>query len=452
MKTILFCLMPALVSAQITHVQSAGHVGGSISVTPTHVGDLLVVFGGSSSTSDSLNISDSAGNTWTALNPATSQAGEGMARSWYAFSRGTTSTKITVTSSGRWSDVLFDEFSGVSQSAPVDKVGQKAGSGTSASAALVPSTGNDLVWAASLGTIGGVGSGYIKGADDSSQDWSEYRILSGGTGTAQTATFSNSGAYLCLAALFKPAVSAGSPPAISSFTASPSTINKGQSSTLSWSSSGGTSATLNGSSVAVSGNQVVSPSQTTTYTLVVNNSAGSVSSQVTVTINSSGTYSISGKVSGSAATVTLSGASSAQTTTNGSGNYSFSGLANGSYLVAPSQSGYSFSPTTASETIKSANITGVNFTATALPPPVQHSVSLSWTASTSSNLAGYNVYRGTVSGGPYTRVNGSTIAGTSYVDTNVSSGATYFYVTTAVQTNGVESGYSNQAQAVVPTP
>jgi hypothetical protein len=452
MKTILFCLMPALVSAQITYVQSAGHVGGSISVTPKHAGDLLVVFSGSSSTSDSLNISDSAGNTWTALNPATSQGGQGMARSWYAFSRGTTSTKITVTSSGAWTDVLFDEFSGVSQSAPVDKIGQKAGSGASTSAALVPAVGNELVWAASLGTIAGAGPGYIKGADDSSQDWSEYRILSGGTGTAQTATFSNSGAYLCLAALFKPATSAGSPPSISSFTASPSTINKGQSSALSWTSSGGTSATLNGGSVAVSGNQTVSPSQTTTYTLVVNNAAGTVSSQVTVGVNGSTTYSISGKVSGSAATLTLSGAASGQAKTDASGNYSLTGLANGSYLVAPSQSGYSFSPSTASETIRSANISGVNFTATALPPPVQHTVSLSWTASTSPNVGGYNVYRGTQSGGPYTLVNGSLIAGTSYVDKNLSSGATYFYVTTAVQTNGVESGYSNQAEAVVPTP
>jgi hypothetical protein len=173
---------------------------------------------------------------------------------------------------------------------------------------------------------------------------------------------------------------------------------------------------------------------------------------VTVGVNGSTTYSISGKVSGSAATLTLSGAASGQAKTDASGNYSLTGLANGSYLVAPSQSGYSFSPSTASETIRSANISGVNFTATALPPPVQHTVSLSWTASTSPNVGGYNVYRGTQSGGPYTLVNGSLIAGTSYVDKNLSSGATYFYVTTAVQTNGVESGYSNQAEAVVPTP
>jgi hypothetical protein len=452
MKTIWLCLIPVLASAQIIHVQSAGKVGRGITVTPKHTGDLLVVFAGSSRTTDSLNISDSAGNTWTALNPATSQSGQGIARSWYAFSRAAASTTISVTSTGAWADLMFDEFSGVSPSAPLDKVSQKTGSGTSASGPLTPVTNNELVWAGSLGTITGAGTGYVKGADDYSEDLTEYRSLTGGSGIAQTATFANTGPYLCLMALFKPAVSAGSPPAISSFIASPSTINKGQSSTLSWTSSGGTSATLNGGSVAVSGNQVASPSQTTTYTLVVNNSAGSVSRQVTVTVNGSSTYSISGKVSGSAATLTLSGASSGQTKTDASGNYSFSGLANGTYLVAPSQSGYSFSPSTASRTINGANITGVNFTASTLPPPVQHTVSLSWKASTSPNISGYNVYRGTVSGGPYTRLNGSLDAGTNYADKSVISGMTYFYVTTAVNSSGGESSYSSQVAAVVPMP
>jgi len=164
------------------------------------------------------------------------------------------------------------------------------------------------------------------------------------------------------------------------------------------------------------------------------------------------TYSISGTVSGSAATVTLSGAASGQTKTDASGNYSFSGLANGSYLVAPSQSGYSFSPSTAAETVNGKNMTGVNFTASANPPPVQHTVSLSWTASTSPNIMGYNIYRATESGGPYTKVNASLDAGTSYADNTVSSGGTYYYVTTAVNSSNVESGYSNQAEAAVPSP
>lgn len=83
--------------------------------------------------------------------------------------------------------------------------------------------------------------------------------------------------------------------------------------------------------------------------------------------------------------------------------------------------------------------------------PVSHSVSLNWSPSTST-VSGYNVYRGTVSGGPYTKINPSTDAGTSYTDTSVTSGTTYFYVTTAVDNSGDESVNSNQVTASIPTP
>jgi hypothetical protein len=79
----------------------------------------------------------------------------------------------------------------------------------------------------------------------------------------------------------------------------------------------------------------------------------------------------------------------------------------------------------------------------------QHSVALSWNASTST-VAGYNVYRGTQFGGPYSKLNSSLIAGTSYSDSSVQSATTYYYVSTAVNSSSVESGYSNQATAVIP--
>jgi len=82
---------------------------------------------------------------------------------------------------------------------------------------------------------------------------------------------------------------------------------------------------------------------------------------------------------------------------------------------------------------------------------IQHSVDLSWNASSSSNVVGYNVYRAGVSGGPYATVT-SANAGTSFVDGSVQSGQTYYYVVTAVDTSGTESVYSNQVQAVVPSP
>ena len=79
-----------------------------------------------------------------------------------------------------------------------------------------------------------------------------------------------------------------------------------------------------------------------------------------------------------------------------------------------------------------------------------HTVSLTWNASTSQNITGYNVYRGTVSGGPYGKINSALDPNTSYTDSTVANGQTYYYVTTAVNSSNEESGYSNQAEAVIP--
>ena len=80
----------------------------------------------------------------------------------------------------------------------------------------------------------------------------------------------------------------------------------------------------------------------------------------------------------------------------------------------------------------------------------QHSVALSWNPS-SSSVVGYNVYRGTTTGGPYSKIT-SMNADTTFMDSSVQSGQTYFYVTTAVDGSGKESANSNQTQAVIPTP
>ncbi len=81
--------------------------------------------------------------------------------------------------------------------------------------------------------------------------------------------------------------------------------------------------------------------------------------------------------------------------------------------------------------------------------PVQHSASLTWNASTST-VAGYNVYRSTVSGSGYTKINSSLITTLTYADSTVQSGTTYFYVTTAVDSSGSESANSNQVIAAIP--
>ena len=99
-----------------------------------------------------------------------------------------------------------------------------------------------------------------------------------------------------------------------------------------------------------------------------------------------------------------------------------------------------------SDAANSPTVLGVSGTGTA---PAQHSVLLSWTASVSPNITGYNVYRSTSSGGPYSKI-ASLDPNTSYTDGSVTNGSTYYYVTTAVDSSNQESANSNQAQAVIP--
>jgi fibronectin type 3 domain-containing protein len=76
-------------------------------------------------------------------------------------------------------------------------------------------------------------------------------------------------------------------------------------------------------------------------------------------------------------------------------------------------------------------------------------VTLSWTASTST-VTGYDVFRSTVSGGPYAQLNSSQDASTTYADTAVQAGTTYYYVVTSVDSSGVQSADSAEVSAIVP--
>jgi len=79
-----------------------------------------------------------------------------------------------------------------------------------------------------------------------------------------------------------------------------------------------------------------------------------------------------------------------------------------------------------------------------------HAVTLTWSPSTSV-VVGYNVYRSTQSGGPYSKLNSSPVSVVTYTDNTTLGGQTYFYVATGVNASGVESGFSNEAQATIPS-
>jgi hypothetical protein len=275
-------------------------------------------------------------------------------------------------------------------------------------------------------------------------------------------------------------------PVAPSITTQPSsrTITAGQTTTFSVTASG--TAPLNyqwrKNGTAISGatsSSYTTPAETTSdsgaqFTVLVSNLAGSVTSNAaTLTVNAptpgaltpSATslsfgnvivsnnsvlgvnFTNSGSVNITVSSVTISGA-----------GYTSSGISNGQ-IITPGQVvtlNLTFAPAA------TGSIPGnVTLTSNASNSPTSiglsgsavlaHTATLSWTASTST-VVGYNLYRGTVSGGPYVLVSSSVVAGTQYVDSSVLAGQTYYYVATAVASGNVESTYSNQVTAPVPVP
>lgn len=82
-----------------------------------------------------------------------------------------------------------------------------------------------------------------------------------------------------------------------------------------------------------------------------------------------------------------------------------------------------------------------------------HSVNLGWTASADASLpgfSGYNVLRGTVSGGPYTKVNSAVDTATTFTDSGpFTSLGPFFYVVESVAGSSV-STFSNEVSVSLP--
>jgi fibronectin type 3 domain-containing protein len=78
-----------------------------------------------------------------------------------------------------------------------------------------------------------------------------------------------------------------------------------------------------------------------------------------------------------------------------------------------------------------------------------HTVTLNWTASTTTNVS-YNIYRSGTSNGTYTKIGSVGVGVLTYTDSTALAGQTYFYVATAVDSSNNESAYSSPpVQAIV---
>jgi hypothetical protein len=159
-------------------------------------------------------------------------------------------------------------------------------------------------------------------------------------------------------------------------------------------------------------------------------------------------------------TVTVSNTGGSNLTITGvsltGAGFNISGVSSG-LILTPAQSSVltvTFDPTASGSMTGSVSISSSASGATIAlsgsgAAAVSHSASLSWSQDISS-ANGYNVYSGSVSGGPYTKVTSTPITATSYMDSSVQAGQTYYFVVTAISANNTESGYSNEVAALVP--
>jgi fibronectin type 3 domain-containing protein len=67
-------------------------------------------------------------------------------------------------------------------------------------------------------------------------------------------------------------------------------------------------------------------------------------------------------------------------------------------------------------------------------------------------VVGYFVYRGTISGGPYERLERNPSGPPTFADMTVEAGQTYYYVVTSTTADHLESAYSKEVFATIPKP
>lgn len=274
------------------------------------------------------------------------------------------------------------------------------------------------------------------------------------------------------------------------------TVGGSQTQTLNLSNSGGASLSISGAIVSGTGFSV--SGLTFPYTLAPGSSASlSVTFTPTVAGTDTATVTLGSDASDPSVSVSLSGSATTSsgtlavtpgsmsfgtvtigtvqsqsgniTATGGNVTLSSVGSSNSAFTVggltlpvtlAAGQSvpfTVSFAPT--ATTTASANISFLTNTSTSSVETasgsggtIQHMVDLSWNASTSTSITGYNVYRGGAATGPFSKINPALNTSMTFSDSTVQSGETYYYVTTAVDSAGMESSYSNQVQALVPFP
>jgi uncharacterized membrane protein len=462
-------------------------------------GDLNVVaVGWNDSSATVSSVTDSSGNQYTRAVGPTIVSGYisqsiYYAKNIHAAGAGGNTVTVAFSTAATSADVRIVEYSGADPNNPVDVTAASSGNSASTSSGSATTTNpTDLIFGANivLTTTSGPGSGFTSRLlTQPDGDIAEDQMTSSAGSYSAAAPLTSSGYWIMQMVAFRT-------PVTGNFTisASPSSLSIVQgsqgTSTITTAISGGfdssialsATGTPSGVTLSFSQNPITAPGSgssimtisvgittpTGTYPITVTGNGGGIqhSATVTLTVTAGTGFSVSASPSSLTVMQETQGTSTITVTVSGGFNSSISLAASG----LPSGTTVSFNPatlpapgsgtstmtitvgTTAQGTYPitiTATGGGSHQTAT-VNLTVTAEVMLSWTASQSPGIAGYNIYRGTISGGPYTKINSSLDTTTTYNDMAVQDGVTYYYVTTAVNNEGQESSYSNQSSATVP--
>jgi Abnormal spindle-like microcephaly-assoc'd, ASPM-SPD-2-Hydin len=412
--------------AKIALVQSAGTDASNSSSAAlafgsnTSAGNFIAVVIQGGQPGEAFSVTDSQGNTYLqAIQSNEDTAGETIAVYYAMNIAGGADSVYAFQSLGGAFRFAILEYSGVARTGALDVAAAAQGAGSSPNSGNVTTSANGELLLGGVMTTGEefytAGTGYTIEQSvptlPNTKVIAEDQIQSTAGATSATATLSVADFWAAVVATFKPAAGG--------------------------SSSGNTSGVGTTGSSPPAGQGKLS---STALSLNFGNlNIGSTTSQM-VTLSDSGTGNvIISNVSILGAGISLSGVYVGLVLTPGE-------QVPVSVTFAPASTvGVSGSITVTSNAANSPMSIAVSGTGLQL---TAHSADLAWNAS--SGAVGYNVYRGTVSGGPYASLTGNPVTTTSFVDANVQVGQTYYYVVTSLNSNGVESAFSNQATATIP--
>ncbi len=258
-KSQTLALQGALVMGQLqtSGASTAGSGGSSVAVTisATTAGDLLLV-GINSDATTLTSVTDNKSNTYTAASKVVS-GGETYAI-YYAKNILAGATSVTVKTSYGDTDVIVAEYQGMDTAAPFDQTaffdnGYNGGASFTSHATPQTTAASELLWGFAGDKYGNKpvwtsASGWTARRTQVSSFAQDQIVSAQGQFTSSGSMNATNGYEIgAMIATFKfSGAPPPPPPTISSFTAAPTAITSGQTSTLSWSVSGATSLSISG--------------------------------------------------------------------------------------------------------------------------------------------------------------------------------------------------------------